>query len=84
MRSACNTARQAALMQPHVEGNALLHMQFGFNAQCAIRSLDLVHAGLTGPRIVFEGQYGYFPLFEGSWDLGPMPGLWAATGEYVK
>jgi aconitate decarboxylase len=64
-------------MQPHVEGHALLPMQIGFNAQSAVRSLDLVNAGLTGPRDVFEGRYGYFPLFEGSWDLEP---VWQRLG----
>jgi 2-methylcitrate dehydratase PrpD len=56
-------------MQPHAEGNVLLPMQIGFNAQSAIRSVDLAAAGVTGPRDIFEGRYGYFPLFEGSWDL---------------
>jgi 2-methylcitrate dehydratase PrpD len=64
-------------MQPHAEGNGLLPLQVGFNAQSAVRSLDLANAGLTGPRDIFEGQYGYFPLFEGSWDLEP---VWRALG----
>jgi aconitate decarboxylase len=55
-------------MQPHLEGSALLPMQVGFNAQSAVRSVDLMRAGCTGPRDIFEGPYGYFPLFEGSWD----------------
>jgi aconitate decarboxylase len=55
-------------MQPHLEGNGLLPMQIGFNAQSAVRSVDLARAGLSGPRDVFEGRYGYFPVFEGSWD----------------
>jgi 2-methylcitrate dehydratase PrpD len=59
-------------MQPHAEGNALLPMQIGFNAQSAVRSVDLAVAGISGPRDVFEGRYGYFPLFEGSWDLRPI------------
>jgi aconitate decarboxylase len=64
-------------MQPHLEGHPLLPMQIGFNAQSAVRSVDLVRAGLTGPRDVFEGRYGYFPLFEGSWDLEP---IWNGLG----
>jgi 2-methylcitrate dehydratase PrpD len=54
-------------MQPHLEGNALLPMQIGFNARSAVCSLDLTRAGLKGPRDVLEGTYGYFPLFEGDW-----------------
>jgi 2-methylcitrate dehydratase PrpD len=61
-------------MQPHLEGNGLLPMQIGFNAQSAIRSVDLAAAGVSGPREIFEGRYGYFPLFEGSWDLAPVLG----------
>jgi 2-methylcitrate dehydratase PrpD len=59
-------------MQPHIEGNILLPMQIGFNAMSAVRSVELASAGLSGPRDVFEGRYGYFPLFEGEWDLEPI------------
>ncbi len=64
-------------MQPHAEGNGLLPMQIGFNAQSAVRSADLASAGVSGPRDIFEGRYGYFPLFEGSWDLAP---IWEGLG----
>ncbi len=64
-------------MQPHLEGSILLPMQIGFNAQSAVRSVGLAAAGVPGPRDVFEGQYGYFPLFEGRWDLAP---IWPALG----
>ena len=39
--------------------------------------MDLAIAGISGPRDVFEGRYGYFPLFEGSWDLAP---IWEGLG----
>lgn len=64
-------------MQPHVEGNPLLPMQIGFNAQSAVRSVDLAAAGVSGPRDVFAGRYGYFPLFEGNWNLEP---IWHGLG----
>jgi aconitate decarboxylase len=64
-------------MQPHAEGNLLLPMQIGFNAQSAIRAVDLAASGISGPRDVFEGRYGYFPLFEGSWDLQR---IWGGLG----
>ncbi len=64
-------------MQPHLEGNGLLPMQVGFNAQSAVRSVDLARAGVSGPRDVFEGRYGYFPLIEGTWDLEP---IWNGLG----
>jgi 2-methylcitrate dehydratase PrpD len=59
-------------MQPHIEGNILLPMQVGFNAMSAVRSVELASAGISGPRDVFEGRYGYFPLFEGEWELAPV------------
>jgi aconitate decarboxylase len=64
-------------MQPHAEGNVLLPMQIGFNAQSAVRAVDLAASGVPGPRDIFEGRYGYFPLFEGSWDLQR---IWGGLG----
>jgi aconitate decarboxylase len=58
-------------MQPHVEGSAVLPMQIGFNSRAAVQSCDLAADGLTGPRDVFEGPFGYMRLYEGSWDLQP-------------
>jgi aconitate decarboxylase len=64
-------------MQPHAEGNVLLPMQIGFNAQSAIRSVGFAASGVAGPRDILEGRYGYFPLFEGSWDLQR---IWSGLG----
>jgi 2-methylcitrate dehydratase PrpD len=64
-------------MQPHAEGNALLPMQIGFNAQSAVRSVGLAASGVAGPRDIFEGRYGFFPLFEGSWELER---IWGGLG----
>lgn len=58
-------------MQAHVEGSPVLPMQIGFNSRAAFQSCDIAAAGLTGPRDVFEGQFGYMRLYEGSWDLQP-------------
>jgi aconitate decarboxylase len=58
-------------MQAHVEGSVVLPMQVGFNGRAAVQSCDLAAAGLTGPRDVFEGEFGYMRLYEGSWDLQP-------------
>src|SRR5258706_1356635 len=59
-------------MQSHVEGKPLLPLQIGFCARAAVNAVDLAAAGLDGPHDLFEGQYGYFPLFEGDWDLAPV------------
>jgi aconitate decarboxylase len=59
-------------MQAHAEGSPLLAMQIGFNARNAVVACDLAAAGITGPQNVLEGQFGYYPLFEGACDLGPV------------
>jgi 2-methylcitrate dehydratase PrpD len=64
-------------MQPHVEGSIVLPMQVGFNGRAALQSCDIAAAGLTGPRDVFEGQFGYLRLIEGTWDLQP---TWDSLG----
>ena len=56
-------------MQSHVEGSIVLPMQVGFNGRAALQSCDIAATGLTGPRDVFEGPFGYMRLFEGTWDL---------------
>jgi 2-methylcitrate dehydratase PrpD len=59
-------------MQAHAEGSPLLALQVGFNARNAVVACDLAAAGITGPQNVLEGPFGYYPLFEGAYDLGPV------------
>ena len=62
-------------LQPHVEGSPLLALQIGFAARAAVTSVDLARAGVSGPREVLEGRYGYFRLFEGgAYDVKPALG----------
>ena len=70
-------AQASGTMQPHVEGSIALPLQIGFNSRAALAACDLTHAGITGPRDVFEGPFGYLPLFEDTWDLAP---IWPALG----
>jgi 2-methylcitrate dehydratase PrpD len=65
-------AQLCGTMQAHAEGSPLLAMQIGFNARNALVACDLSAAGITGPQNVLEGPYGYYPLFEGAYDLGPI------------
>lgn len=58
-------------MQPHAEGKALLPVQIGFNARNAVVAADLIATGIQGPAQVFEGRFGYLPLFEGDYELEP-------------
>ena len=64
-------------MQPHLEGSIVLPMQIGFNSRAAIQSCDMAAGGVSGPRDVFEGEFGYMRLYEGAWDLQP---AWANLG----
>lgn len=64
-------AQTSGTMQPHVEGSMALPMQIGFNGRAALCAVDLAQAGATGPQAVFDGPFGYLPLYEGAYDLGP-------------
>ena len=64
-------AQTSGTMQPHVEGNVVLPLQVGFNARAALQSVDLAHEGMVGPLNTFEGPFGFMPMFEGVWNLGP-------------
>lgn len=59
-------------MQPHTEGSPLLAMQIGFSARNAVVAGDMAANGLIGPRNLLEGPFGYYPLFEGAYDLAPV------------
>jgi len=65
-------AQSSGTMQSHVEGSIALPLQIGFNTRAAVQAVDLVRAGLDGPRDVFEGPFGFLRLFEGDWDLAPV------------
>ncbi len=59
-------------MQAHVEGSPVLPLQVGVNARAAWQACDLAEAGLPGLAEVFEGRFGYLPLYEAEWDLAPI------------
>ena len=56
-------------MQAHTEGSPLLAMQAGFNARNALLACDLAARGVSGPRHILQGTFGYFALFEGEHDI---------------
>ena len=62
-------SKLSGTMQAHVEGSPMLAMQIGFNAQSAIQAFDFACAGFEGPKDILEGPYGYFKLFEDTYDL---------------
>jgi 2-methylcitrate dehydratase PrpD len=59
-------------MQAHVEGSPMLALQISMNAQAAIKALDLANAGIKGPHDILEGPFGYFKLFEDTYDITPL------------
>jgi 2-methylcitrate dehydratase PrpD len=71
-------SQAAGSMQAHTEGGPALALQMAFAAASGIRAVDLASAGFPGPRDVLEGRFGYFPLFEGAWDVHP---VWAELGQ---
>jgi len=56
-------------LQPHTEGAQVNSMQTGFNARAAVTAISLAARGIRGASEVLEGQYGYFRLFEGEYDI---------------
>ncbi len=64
-------AQLSGTMQAHVDGGIMLAMQMGFNARNAVLSADMAERGLEAPAAVLEGEFGFFPLFEGDYDLQP-------------
>ncbi|MGI9500039.1 MAG: MmgE/PrpD family protein [Geminicoccaceae bacterium] len=64
-------AQLSGTMQAHVDGGIMLAMQMGFNARNAIVAVDMAEGGLTAPASVLEGEFGFFRLFEGDYDLKP-------------
>jgi aconitate decarboxylase len=63
-------AQASGTMQAHTEGSPMLPVQIAFNARAAVQSCELAALDFAPARAVFEGPYGYLPLFEGAFDLG--------------
>ena len=58
-------------MQAHVEGSPALALQVALNARATLSCWDLARNGFPAPRDVLEGPFGYLPLIEGEYDVGP-------------
>ncbi len=72
-------AQLSGTMQAHVDGGMMLAMQMGFNARNAVVACDMAERGLATPAAVLEGEFGYFRLFEGDYDLSPCLDLLGKT-----
>ncbi len=58
-------------MQAHVEGSPMLAMQVALNARGVLTCWELARRGFPAPQDMLEGQFGYLPLIEGEYDIGP-------------
>lgn len=65
-------AQASGTMQAHVEGSPILPAQLAFNARAAVQSCELARLGFAAAEAVFEGPFGYLPLFEGEATLEPV------------
>lgn len=65
-------AQASGTMQAHVEGSPILPAQLAFNARAAVQSCELAQLGFAAASAVFEGPFGYLPLFEGEAALEPV------------
>jgi aconitate decarboxylase len=65
-------AQASGTMQAHVEGSPILPAQVAFNARAALQSCSLAKLPFGAAERVFEGDYGYLPLFEGEFALEPV------------
>ncbi len=65
-------AHASGTMQAHVEGKPALPVQIGNAARAALFACDLAQAGVAAAHDVFEGPFGYLPLFEDAFDLAPV------------
>lgn len=66
-------------MQAHTEGSGLLALQLAFNARNAVVACDLAQAGMTGPRNILMGPFGYFNLIEDGGDPDILTGIGAIS-----
>ncbi|PVM84084.1 2-methylcitrate dehydratase [Caulobacter radicis] len=65
-------AFSSGTMQAHTEGKPALPVQVAAAARSALQAIDVAQAGLPGPSDWLEGPFGYLPLFEAGFDLGPV------------
>jgi len=55
----------AGSYQSLIDGGLTKRMQPAFAARAAVLSSILAEKGITGAKNIFEGQYGFFPLYYG-------------------
>jgi 2-methylcitrate dehydratase PrpD len=59
-------SQAAGNQQCIIEGTLMVRVQQGFTAQSGLLSAILAKRGIDGPREVFQGRFGYFPVYHGN------------------
>ncbi len=54
--------------QAHTEGTSIMGLLAGFAARNGLMGCDLAEHGIQGPRHILAGPYGYWNLYEGSYN----------------
>ncbi|MFK8052171.1 MAG: MmgE/PrpD family protein [Woeseiaceae bacterium] len=65
-------SQASGTMQAHWEGSMVLPMQIGVAARAAHMAADLAAAGMTGPKDIINGKFGFFRLFEDGGDISQL------------
>lgn len=47
-----------------IEGTMMVHIQIGLSSQGGIVSALMAQRGIDGPQGVFQGKFGYFPVYQ--------------------
>ena len=47
-----------------IEGTMMVHIQIGLSSQGGILSALMAQRGIDGPQGVFQGKFGYFPVYQ--------------------
>lgn len=56
-------SQAAGTVQASIEGSVMVPIQIGLAARAGILSVILARRGIGGPREVFQGKFGYFPVY---------------------
>jgi 2-methylcitrate dehydratase PrpD len=71
--------------QAIAEGSTVVRVQQGLTTWAGITSALLASKGVTGPRNVLEGRYGYYPVYHGGgYDVEALTGGLGETYEIVN
>jgi len=59
-------SQTAGNQQCIIDGTLMVRVQQGFTAQSGLLSAILAKRGIDGPKGVFQGKFGYFPVYHGN------------------